>query len=159
MVPAAFGILGAAVGDEVADVTRFAAAELADERAVWVSFEGFVPGSVRILRATVGNEVAEIRFLLSAMDANERSVLVAREKNVLPVRNEIAGAAVRQQVPRVGKTLSAKFAVFAHWCVSLVCWGYGLTGMRCLVSEAKAAATAASAQRSFVEKGGLTSSS
>ena len=49
MVAIAFGVPGAAVDDKIADVSRFTAAELADERTVRISFEGFVPSSVRIL--------------------------------------------------------------------------------------------------------------
>lgn len=54
------GVLDAAVGDEVADVARFATAVFADERAVRVALERLMIRSVRIHRATVGYEIAEI---------------------------------------------------------------------------------------------------
>ena len=92
MIPAAFGVLGAAVGDEVAEAWVGTPAELAAERAIRVSFERFVVRSVRIVHAAVGHQRAERRVALAAVDAEERAVLVALEERVLASPVRVKGA-------------------------------------------------------------------
>ncbi len=114
MVPAAFGILGAAVGDEVADVGIRAAAELATERAVGIPLERLVVAAVRIARAAVRHERPELRSLFPAVDADERSALGSLEKNVVAASGGMERAGVVQEGPGVRVRPSAVFAVFAH---------------------------------------------
>ena len=119
MVPAAFGVLGAAVGDEGAEAWVGAPAELAAEGAVRVALERFVVRSVRIVHAAVGHQRAERRVLLAAVDAEERAVLVALEESVpsLPESARMMGAGIREQALCIRVLLSAVLAVFAQGSV------------------------------------------
>ena len=117
MAAVAFGVLGAAVGDHGADVGMRAAAELAAERTVRVSFERLVVATVRIVQAAVGHERTEFRSLFPAVDADERSALGSFEKNVVAASGGMERAGVVQEGPGVRVRPSAVFAVFAHQCI------------------------------------------
>ena len=123
MVPAAFGILGAAVDDEVAEGGIGTAAELAGERAARVALERLVVRSVRIVHTAVGHQRAERRVALAAVDAEKRAVLVALEESVLafPESAWMMGAGIREKALCVRVLLSAVLAVFAHERVSSSC--------------------------------------
>ena len=92
MVPAAFGVLGAAVGDEVAEDWVGTPAELAAKRAVRVALERLVVPPIRVMHATVGHQRAERRVSLAAVDAEERAVLVALEESMLASPVRVKGA-------------------------------------------------------------------
>ena len=119
MGPAAFGVLGAAVGDEVAEGGIGTAAELASERAVRVALERLVILTVRVVVATVGHQRAERRVALSAVDAEERAVFVTLEESVpsLPESARMMRAGVREKALCIRVLLSAVLAVFAHKAV------------------------------------------
>ena len=92
MVPAAFGILGAAVGDEVAEAWGGATAKLAGERAVRVALKWFVVPSIRVVHAAVSHKRAEFRPFLPAVDADERAVLVTFDEGMLTPSVRVKGA-------------------------------------------------------------------
>ena len=119
MVSAAFGILGAAVGDEGAEAWVGTPAELAAERAIRVSFERLVVPPIRVMHATVGHQRAERRVSLAAVDAEERAVLVALEESMLSFSGSVRmmGAGVQEKALCVRVLLSAVLAVFAHGAV------------------------------------------
>lgn len=114
MAAAAFGVLGAAVGDHGADVAVFAAAELAAERAVQIPFERLVVPTIRVVHATVSHERTEFRSLFPAVDADERSALGSLEKGVVAASGGMERARVVQEGPGIRVRPSAVFAVFAH---------------------------------------------
>lgn len=120
MIPAAFWVLGAAVGDEVAEAWVGTATELAGERAVRVALERLVVPPIRVVHATVGHQRAERRVFLAAVDAEKRAVLVALEESMpsLPESARMMGAGVREKALCIRVFLSAVLAVFAHDCVS-----------------------------------------
>ena len=102
MAAVAFGVLGTAVCDHGADVSVFAAAELAAERTVRIPFKGLVVATVRIVQAAVRHERTEFRSLFPAVDADERSALESLEKGVVAASGGMERARVVQEGSGVG---------------------------------------------------------
>ena len=114
MAAVAFGVLGTAVCDHGADVAVFAAAELAAERTVRVSFERLVVPIIRVVHAAVRHKRTKFRSLFPAVDADERSALGSLEKGVVAASGGMKRARVVQEGPGIRVRPSAVFAVFAH---------------------------------------------
>ena len=102
------------------NVSVFAAAELAAERAVRIPLERLVVAAVRIPQTAIRYERPEFRSLFPAMDADERSAFGSLEKGVVAASGGMERARVVQESPGVRVRPSAVFAVFAH-------------GVRCLI--------------------------